>query len=411
MGNGQSLQASIKLASDSMQKTVNSVLNNSTNQVQYSAQNLQTLEIINEGQIRCKNGFTINQQINSSMNVQTSITSQTATQIQTALNSELNNKTSQTNAAIQGFLASLPGSGGQNLSTELNIRNVIKQIIQNNTTVNHLNAVLNSTLNIQKGKIYIGKNAVLESDGDCQINQNIQSVLVGKAIVNDIISNIQSSASLQRIVNDVSQSNSATQKGLDDLIGQFAALAWPLAMVAVAFLFTGGTIAYKGVGSLSDWRFLLIMALGLILYITISYFMQWPPFRPAKPPEFWGCAFDSSTGFSTGDCTLRYDPESGPFSDQKSCQDAAQAGKVCAQYWGCEKNASGMYTGSCKQYNNPADGPYRTKDECETKIRAGTDCSYSYECGQANQTCYQKDGLGMYRTLAECQANCAQSSQ
>jgi hypothetical protein len=404
MGGGQSLSATIEVINNIFQKTVTTVLNRTSIKISNIIHNSQYLSIhVDQNAVfDCGKGIDINQLITTDSKVNTQITAQTSSDIKSALQSELKNSASQTNDAIQGFLAGL-GTTGQNLNTKAAITNTLNQAIENNVTTEHLSDIMNATISIQNLQIYVGKGAVFKAD-TCNLQQDIQSSMIATNVVNDIMSTFTNSASLNRIENDIAQANSAKQVGLEGLLDALMKLAWPLAFVAVAFLATGGTIAVKGVSSLTDYRFIAFMAAILGVYLLLAYYLKWPPFRIAPRPESWDCEKDGSGKF-TGKCQQLNDA-SGTYATQTACQAAIASGKACQSFFGCGKDANGNYTGKCAQYDNPAQGPYPTEGECNNAIANKRDCLFTYKCSAKDFSCYKFDGPDNYQTMEDCKNSC-----
>ena len=329
--------------------------------------NIASVELEVKGTIKCRDLKVIAQAI-TNLQVISGFTTETAAEAKTLVDTSIENKTNQIAQAIIGFMA---GFGKQDdVINRTAIQNRVTTIISNSVTSQNLNNIVTEITQIASNKLTVAGDIIGDT---CLIQSDAQANLLIQSIVRNVQNAIVSDEILTRIVNDIKQTATLEQKGIDSIVGSFALIIIVIAIVIIVGLIVFATTGVKALTNPKFWITMLIVATVVItVWLIIAAIAKLWPFRPTQR-EFWGCSKalgPTGTLVNTRTCSLLSNPSDGPYFTEKDCKDAIAANKaVCPQYWGCAKDGRGVYTGTCTQYDSPIAGPYYDTVACHTSNR------------------------------------------
>ena len=182
------------------------------------------------------------QKIKSSVTVKQEI-SQTATKdLATKIEANLENALSQNSKMING----LAGSGGNAQDVRASIRNTINQSIQTRVTVENIQNIATSSVNLQSGKI----NIAVCRNSPIRMDQNIESDVVAQNLMTQITEDILRNDIIAKAKNTVTQTAFMENKGLESIAGACAASSGIIGAIlllgCVAMMAMGGSVSKGG---------------------------------------------------------------------------------------------------------------------------------------------------------------------
>ena len=301
-----------------------------------------------------------------------SVSNEMANDLKAQLTSEVNNTVSQ----IQKIIRDISLSSSNDQQT-MDIITRINQVINSSVNVETLNKILRQTVTFQGNDLVI--NGTIEGDL-CNIRQanDLQLKMFAQTVTSNIVTNVLDDQIINRIVNDIKQSQEIVQVGLASLLLAVGLCALSCLAGLASTLKAGADPLLKALGPI-----LLVLTLLVIAYLLIAYFVEIWPFQNSH----YGCEI-SATGIATGQCVQipKSDPDfekKGIFKTKDACMDAVKKGQACFQYHGCESDgATKLHTGKCAQFKSPLDGPYKTQLECENSIRTEGNCQITWRCAK-----------------------------
>jgi len=194
-----------------------------------------------KGQVYC-NDISIKQDGTTNITITSSIDEKILGQMSSSIQSEIANKVSQDlEQATQedlNILASILGSDSQKESISNNISNSVNESIKQNFTLDTVNNVLSNTLNVQKAKL-----VVCAPVRDCEIEQgNIANVQV-KNITALVAQCVQSSAAIQKLVNNI---DTIADQKTEGILGGIADIIRQIGTVGVILIVAAGLLVLFG---------------------------------------------------------------------------------------------------------------------------------------------------------------------
>ena len=154
-------------------------------------------------------GFNIDQEILAKMNYINDVSSNTANNLVTQLQADISNKASQTASIIRGFLSNIGSNNKDEMAVNITTR--ISQIISNTITTQNLTKEVNQSLIYQNQELIV--NGTISGNG-CFFNQKTQVNTIAKNISSNLVNNVVKDKTINRIVNDATQTLTKKEKGL-----------------------------------------------------------------------------------------------------------------------------------------------------------------------------------------------------
>lgn len=303
-----------------LNKSVTNILKTSSNVSTSTIQGTQTarIEVDAGGVMKCTSGSGIIQNQTGSMSVVTKVTDESTNQMKNLLLTELD----QDMQILQDVTKELGGgsvAGEEEVINESNLKNELKNIIENNVTTENLNDIINSIVFDQDGTIHIKG----YYEGPCNIDQTQLIELQATTILSNIQKAMTESEVVTKAITKIKQEQKVELKGLADLVDSVGeavssminAAFGPIiiiGIVVVVFLLGGGTLATSsdtqmvkgpdgalrpvstgGGGKKKLFGFLFIfIALSIFGYALRSFFSdekKWPFTDIPEDVEEMGC--------------------------------------------------------------------------------------------------------------------------
>ncbi len=262
MGANQSSQ--ISQLNDILNQNVTNIVNKSRLMAEAKMSNVNSLDVEfgPNAVINCDN-IDFSQKITSSQNLVLASKIQNEQELKTLLKSAIDNTTEQNNQSVNSFLA----TSFNNQSSNTDIKNIMKNIIETNITnenVNVCNAVIDNANQ---------KRIVINGKVTCTSMNNAQSI-VNEQLVNCITDQLVKAAmqneQIADAVNKSSQTNTSENKGIGEAIASiFEGLGklWVLAIVlVVGFLIYSGKMTVSTLTNPKTW-----MVIGGLVIVFLIY--------------------------------------------------------------------------------------------------------------------------------------------
>lgn len=392
MGQNESQQVT-NLVNDVLQASMSKVVNKNAFSLSVKNENVQVNRVnIIESKVKNCNLKQLNE-IGSTLEVVTKISSESINELQTELQSEVSNKLEQISKNVNGLFGGVGTSNKQ--KNVIDIINRSTQIIQKDIRNENLTDIIANNSNFQQNILEI-KN----SEYDCgekgeivQLNK-IQTGIILKTVVNNSVKNILDDAIISRIANDIKQSSTIENKGVDAIFSGLASIIIAI-IIGVVIVFSVGAKAFiSGLGKVGNilLSLLPLIATGTLAYLSGAYTWNFWPYQTSI--EYWSCV-KNSEGMVTGECRRVDNIDEGPFPNKTACEDAVKKGDApCGQYWGCVRSKGqygDIYTRGCKQYTNASLGPYKTKTDCDNVAKDV--CKNNYVCAVDEKGLYVEPNI------------------
>jgi len=129
------------------------------------------------------------------------------------------------------------------------------------------------------------------------LNNNTNQVSLGNlnwSQTADAVANcIQTSDAVTNATNSLTQTLEQTATAtVESFLGPFIAIIIVIVIVI-------GLVIYRGVGALTNWRFLLVIGAAVVLYFIAALIFKWPPFQKSSDDSSNGTDTNGSNGTDT----------------------------------------------------------------------------------------------------------------
>ena len=229
---GQTQTTSMKSVTDVLNQSTTNILQKTINESSASCNIKQTIDFQNYGNIKCKGNLNIGNNATALCEMSSVFQNKSSTDIQNVMKTALSQTMSSNNQMVQGFLG---GLSQQNQSTNTDIENRLRNVIENTITNEVVNTCLAESNPDQFIRAINYKN--IDVGGNCNFTNETQVKVLANCFTDVVLNSSLAASQFSDVDVKAAVESAATQKGADDTIKAFIdGIAGPIKVIIIAIV-------------------------------------------------------------------------------------------------------------------------------------------------------------------------------